>query len=172
MRIEVGKSGAVFGIAGSRLLMAVMVLCFASLPSACVSTPRALVAPEVQLVGLSLLDTSVASQRFRVDLAVTNPNAVTIPVERLSFSVRLAGSGVMSGRSTAPFELASGASTTLQLEVTTNLVSSLSRLVSLLQGPSDAIPYDLDGLVTLSRGLNPTFPFSRRGEVPLSLPAG
>jgi len=27
------------------------------------------------------------------------------------------------------------------------------------------------GLVTLRRGLNPTFPFSKRGEVPLSLPA-
>src|SRR5690606_8117926 len=134
--------------------------------------PRALVAPEVELVGLSLLDASAASQRFRVDLSVTNPNAVAVPIERLSFSVRLAGSGVMSGGSLAPFELASGASTTLQLEVTTNLVSSLSRLVSLLQGPADAIPYDLDGLVTLSRGLNPTFPFSRRGEVPLSLPAG
>lgn len=140
--------------------------------ASCVATPRSLVAPDVQLVGLSLLGVSADSQRFRVDLAVTNPNEVTIPIERLSFSVRLAGSGVMSGRSLSPFELASGESTTLQLEVTTNLVSSVSRLLALLQGPADSIQYDLDGLVTLSRGLNPTFPFSRRGEVPLSLPAG
>jgi LEA14-like dessication related protein len=173
MRIEAGRSKAVLSAVSSRAVLAVtLVACFVGLLSACVSAPRALVAPEVQLVGLSLLGVSADSQRFRVDLSVTNPNEVTIPVERLSFSVRLAGSGVMNGRSLAPFELASGASTTLQLEVTTNLVSSLSRLLSLLQGPSDAIPYDLDGLVTLSRGLNPTFPFSRRGEVPLSLPAG
>lgn len=151
---------------------AAVAACVFAVISACVATPRALVAPEVQLVGLSLLDASADSQRFRVDLAVSNPNEVTLPVERLSFSVRLAGSGVMNGRSLSPFELASGESTTLELEVTTNLVSSVSRLLALLQGPADAIQYDLDGLVTLSRGLNPTFPFSRRGEVPLSLPAG
>ncbi|HEX6993308.1 MAG TPA: LEA type 2 family protein [Gammaproteobacteria bacterium] len=153
------------------ILTAVLLACIGLAPAACVS-PRELVAPEVQLVGLSLLGATAEAQRFRVDLAVSNPNEVTIPIERLSFSVRLAGSGVMSGRSLSPFELASGASTTLQLEVTTNLVSSVSRLLALLQGPADAIQYDLDGLVTLSRGLNPTFPFSRRGEVPLTLPAG
>jgi len=170
MRIRIGR-----GIGAGRLravVAAALLLCIGAAVSACVSTPRSLDAPEVQLVGLSLLGVSADSQRFRVDLAVTNPNEVTIPIERLSFSVRLAGSGVMSGRSLSPFELASGESTTLQLEVTTNLVSSVSRLVSLLQGPADSIQYDLDGLVTLSRGLNPTFPFSRRGEVPLSLPAG
>jgi len=164
MGIGVGRLRAV--------VAAALLACIGVAVSACVSTPRSLVAPEVQLVGLSLLGVSADSQRFRVDLAVTNPNEVTIPIERLSFSVRLAGSGVMSGRSLSPFELASGESTTLQLEVTTNLVSSVSRLLSLLQGPADAIQYDLDGLVTLSRGLNPTFPFSRRGEVPLSMPAG
>jgi len=141
-------------------------------PAACIQMPRELLPPDVQLVGLSLLGASADSQRFRVDLAVTNPNDVTIPIERLSFSVRLAGSGVMSGRSLEPFELASGESTTLELEVTTNLVSSVSRLLALLQGPSDSIQYDLDGLVTLSRGLRPTIPFARRGEVPLTLPAG
>jgi len=154
------------------LFSAALLACVGLGVASCVATPRSLVAPDVQLVGLSLLGVSADSQRFRVDLAVTNPNEVTIPIERLSFSVRLAGSGVMSGRSLSPFELASGESTTLQLEVTTNLVSSVSRLLALLQGPADSIQYDLDGLVTLSRGLNPTFPFSRRGEVPLSLPAG
>ncbi len=154
------------------ILTAGLIVCIGLAPAACLQTPRELLPPDVQLVGLSLLGASADSQRFRVDLAVTNPNDVTIPIERLSFSVRLAGSGVMSGRSLAPFELASGESTTLQLEVTTNLVSSVSRLLALLQGPADSIQYDLDGLVTLSRGLKPTIPFNRRGEVPLTLPAG
>src|SRR5690606_37272311 len=95
MRIEIRSARAVFSATRSRAaLAATVVACFVCVASACVSTPRALLAPEVQLVGLSLLDTSADSQRFRVDLSVTNPNEVTIPVERLSFSVRHAGSGV------------------------------------------------------------------------------
>jgi len=164
MRIGIGNVRAFF--------TAALVACTLLGASGCVSIPRELVAPEVRLVGLTLLEAAADSQRFRVDLAVTNPNEVTIPIERLSFSLRLAGSGVMSGRSLQPFELASGDSTTLQLEVTTDLVSSVPRLLSLLQGPAGAIQYDLDGLVTVSRGFRPTLPFSRRGEVPLSLPTG
>jgi LEA14-like dessication related protein len=136
----------------------------------CMSAPRTLESPHVQLVGLALLGMSAESQRFLVDLEVANPNNVRIPVAALSFSVRIAGSGVMSGRTVESFTLMPGEAQTVQLEVTADLVSSVSRLLSLLQGPTSTIPYDLDGLVTLSRGLRPTFPFSRRGEVPLALP--
>lgn len=138
----------------------------------CAGGPRALTAPDVQLVGLTLAESTAESQRFRVNLRLTNPNEVEIPIERISFNLRVAGGGVMSGRTVEPLTVAPGEAGFVQVDVTTNLVSSVSRLFALLQGPASAIPYDLDGLVTVSRGLNPTFPFNRRGEVPLSLPAG
>lgn len=161
---------SMISLPGRVLAVCVTLLLVLGLAS-CAAAPRTLEAPTVELVGLSLVSASAESQRFRVSLRVANGNPIALPVERVSFSVRVGGGGVMSGRSTEPFTLAAGGSETVQLEVTTNLVSSVSRLLSLLQGPNDAIGYDLNGLVTLSRGLNPTFPFSARGEIPLSMPA-
>src|SRR5690606_6617022 len=74
---------------GAGLAAAVLVL--ASLLAACVAAPRTLEAPEVDLVGLALLDGSADAQRFRIGLRVTNPNDVRVSVQRLSFNVRLAG---------------------------------------------------------------------------------
>lgn len=144
----------------------------ASVLAGCAASPRTLVAPDVQVVAVALLDVAADSQRFRVDLNVMNTNDVRIPIERISFSMRFAGAGVMRGSSVEPFTLEPGGSRAVEFDVTTDLVSSVSRLLALLQGPDDAIAYDIDGMVTLSRGFRPTFPFSRRGEIPLAMPAG
>lgn len=138
----------------------------------CAGTPRAVEVPEVRISTLSLIEATADSQRFQVGLSVHNTNAVAIPIEALSFSMRLGGGGLLTGRTTEPFTLEPGAEQTVAVEVDSDLVSSLSRLIGLLQGPSDAISYDLDGLVRLSRGLNRTLPFNYRGQVPLALPAG
>src|SRR5690606_40564195 len=64
------------------------------------------------------------------------------------------GGGLLTGRTIEPFMLEPGAEQVVPVEVESDLVSSLSRLIGLLQGPSDSINYDLDGLVRLSRGFN------------------
>jgi len=155
---------------GAGLAAAVLVL--ASLLAACVAAPRTLEAPEVDLVGLALLDGSADAQRFRIGLRVTNPNDVRVSVQRLSFNVRLAGGGVMSGQAPGLLALEPGEVREIEVDVRTSLVSSVSRLLSLVQGPAATVPYDLDGLVTLSRGIQPTRPFTARGEVPLAIPGG
>lgn len=151
-------------------LLPAAVLAVIGMLGGCASAPRPVAPPEVSLAALHLLDTGDTAQRFRVYLQVTNPNDVRVPIERLSFAVRIAGGGMMRGAADTRFVLAPGESRDVDVEIATNLVSSVSRLAGLVQGPSSAVPYDLDGLVTLSRRVNPTHPFSERGEVPLTLP--
>src|SRR5690606_37711929 len=126
----------------------------------CAGTPRSVEVPDVRISTLALVDATADSQRFRVGLLVHNTNAVPIPIEELSFSMRLGGGGLLTGRTIEPFMLEPGAEQVVPVEVESDLVSSLSRLIGLLQGPSDSINYDLDGLVRLSRGFNRILPFN------------
>src|SRR5690606_12158860 len=157
--------------AASRLAAALLAF-IGVLAAGCVSPQRTIEAPVVELVGLALLESQADAQRFRVELRVTNPNEGRIDIQHLSFSVRLAGGGVMRGRVDEPLALEPGERRYVEANVPTSLVSSVSRLQALVQGQSATVPYDLDGLVTLSRGLNPIYPFNARGEVPLALPRG
>ena len=94
-------------------LLTSLVVGLASIHSACSSLPGSSATPEVQLTGLSLLDASGDIQRFRVSFEVSNPNAVAVPFEKLSFSVRLGGEGVLTGETVQTVTLpASGSETT------------------------------------------------------------
>jgi LEA14-like dessication related protein len=137
----------------------------------CATAARNVQPLEVQLVSLALLGAGADAQRFRVGFDVRNPNALAIPVEQLGFNVRLAGSGVLQGRAVEPFTLDANATRTVQIDVEGNLVASVSRLIAMVQGPEATIPYDLDGMITLSRGFNRSLPFSHRGQVPLAMPS-
>jgi LEA14-like dessication related protein len=134
------------------------------------SSTSTLAPPRVELTGITALSSAANNQRFRVSLLLTNPNAEPLPIEKLQFSVRLAGEGRLEGDSGA-LTVAPQNTETLSVEVPGDLVSSLSRLLSLLQGPESGLPYELVGQVTLARARQNYVPFNSTGQVPLSTPA-
>ena len=151
---------------GARLLL---VAC-AALAAGCATLQNALEPPQVRLVGLTLVEASAANQRFELALDVRNPHPIPFPGEELAVSVRLGGAGLLDGRSLEPFVLPAREAETVRIEVESDIVSSLSRLLSLAQGPNSALAYELNGRVTPSRRLSGPIPFSTRGEVPLAVP--
>jgi LEA14-like dessication related protein len=142
-----------------------------ALCAACSATPRSLQPPRVEMVGLAVLSPGAASPRFRVSLLVTNPNTEALPVEALRFSVRLGGEGVLNGNWAEPVTVAAQGQETLRVDVDGDLVSSLSRLLAIVQGPQSALPYELFGSLTLDRRPPNMFPFNASGQVPLSATA-
>jgi LEA14-like dessication related protein len=144
-------------------------ICVASV-AACSSLPRQLAPPRVELVELRLLQASFDGQRFAVRVQLNNPNAVAIPVRMLEFDVRLAGEGLLDGRSVAPFTLPAGGSQAVDIEIFSNLVSSATRLLALVQGPQNMLEYELQGELTLDAALREPLGFYSRGQVPLVLP--
>lgn len=139
---------------------------------ACSSVPRTVAPPEVDLIGLSLLEATPDGQRFRVSLLLENPNDIPLPLQAIRFNARLGGEGILSGESLAPLELPARGRETLRLEIQTDLVSSVSRLLALVQGPGDGVPYEINGRVTLSGRTARSLPFSQSGSVPLSASMG
>jgi LEA14-like dessication related protein len=138
---------------------------------ACSATPRSVLAPRVEVVGLAILSPGAATSRFRVSLLVTNSNPEPLPVEAVRFSVRLGGEGLLNGNSAEPLLVPAQGNATLRVEVDGDLVSSLSRLLATLQGPQSTLPYELFGSLTLDRRPPNMFPFNASGQVPLSATA-
>jgi LEA14-like dessication related protein len=140
------------------------------LVQACSSLPRQLASPRVEIVELQLLQTGFDGQRFAVRLMLENPNAIAIPVRLLEFDIRLGGEGLLEGASSAPFLLPANGSQAVEVEIFSNLVSSATRLLALVQGPGNALEYEIQGRLTLDVSFRDPIGFYQRGQVPLIIP--
>jgi len=137
----------------------------------CSGLPRSIVPPDVQLVSLSLIEATTDGQRFRLGFLLRNANDFPVPVQSVRFSARLGGEGVLTGESLG-LTLPAGGEERLRVEVRTELVSSITRLLSLVQGPEDGLSYELAGRITLDGRPPRTLPFAHSGLVPLSASMG
>ena len=135
----------------------------------CSSIPRGLAPIQPQLLSLDMIQASFEGQRFQVELSLTNPNSVELPVRHLEFDVRLAGEGLLAGETAVPFVLPAQDRETVRLEIFSEIVSSTSRLMSLAQGPQNALTYELQGQLTLDAGMRDPVPIASRGQVPLTV---
>lgn len=162
MNLEPGAAGH-----GRRARLLVAAVCLLAL-GACSSVPRQIAPLQVELVSLTLLDATVDHQRFAATFEIANPNPFDIPIDGLEFSARLSGQGVLIGETFEPASLPAGATHTLRAEVTTEIVSSLASMLAVVQGPDNAIPYELNGAIRIASGLERRARFSYSGRVPLS----
>jgi LEA14-like dessication related protein len=135
----------------------------------CATGPRSIEAPRVEVTGLTALGPSGAGQRFSVRLLVDNPNVEPLVIEELNFAVRLASEGRLDGRFAERLTIPALDRDTLTVEVESDIVSSLSRLIAIVQGPANTLPYEIVGNVRLDRRFQAPLPFFSRGEVPLAM---
>ncbi len=142
----------------------------ALLTAGCSSIPRRLAPIQPELLSVSLVEASFEGQRFQVELMLSNPNAVEIPVRQIEFDVRLAGEGLLQGVSYVPVTLPAQGRETVTVEIFSEIVSSVSRLMSLAEGPDNSLDYELQGLLTLDVAMREPVAMAYRGRVPLTVP--
>lgn len=141
---------------------------FVALLTSCAAAPESLTPPRVEVVGLTALKSVAGRQHFRVTLLVDNMNTEPLQIAEVRFTLRLAGEGQLSGVAGA-MTVPALTRETAAVEVDSDIVSSLSRLLAVVQGPSDALPYEIFGNVVLARRFQNRLPFAFSGEVPLSM---
>ncbi len=142
----------------------------AALLCGCAATPPSITIPRVEVVELSPLRTAAGRQHFRVGLLVDNQNTEPLAIAEVRFTLRIAGEGQIQGKS-APVTVPALTRETIHLDVDSDPISSLSRLQSVVQGPTNALPYDIYGNIMLDRAMQNRLPFSFSGVVPLSTTA-
>ncbi len=135
--------------------------------TACASLRGGLEAPSVQLTSIDLLETRSLSQRFRIGLTLTNPNARALPVRGLTYSLALEGVDVVQGASNKIPELPPYSETPLELEATASLINALRLLNEIMQSQSDKpVAYTFSSKVDVV-GLPRPVRLVESGEVPL-----
>jgi len=133
------------------------------LGAACALTPH-LARPELSIVDVQLLGSTLWEQRLKVRVHVHNPNDRALPVKGIEYSMEVMGQQAASGVSDASFVVPPMGEADFDMNVTTNLAGALLQLLS--RGPDtlgQSVPYRLTGRVELSQGLLRSIPFEESG---------
>ena len=125
--------------------------------------------PTVKLASLALLEASMSRQVYAVKLEVDNPNGYPLPVRAINYSVRLAQKDFATGATGDAFSIPANGSDTIDLEVRTNLIESISTLAQLLQGGARELDYQLSGDIQINLPFVSAVPFSQTGKIPLTM---
>ena len=145
-------------------LIAVVLL--SSVPLADSFAQRGLMAPRVTVQSLEPLPPMGSEQRFRAVILVDNMNTEPLKLRALDFKLRLAAQGIIDG-AIGSLTIEALDQATVTVELGSEIVSSLSRLLSFVQGPENTLPYEIYGRATFERGRIDPLDFSAEGNVPL-----
>jgi hypothetical protein len=121
----------------------------------------------VALQTLEPLKSTGAGQRFRAVLLIDNMNTEPLKIRNIEFKLRLADQGIVDGN-TGGFTIEALDQQTMTLELSSEIISSLSRLLSFAE--DNKLPYEIYGKVTLDRRRMQPLQFSAHGQVPLVMP--
>jgi LEA14-like dessication related protein len=133
--------------------------------SACALPPR-LQAPQLSVADVQLLGGDLMQQRLRVRMHVQNPNDRALAVQGIVYTLEVEGEEFASGESAASFTVPALGAADFDMNVTTNLATTLLRILS-GGGNTRALAYHLTGKVTLAQGFLRSIPFEQRGTFKL-----
>lgn len=152
------------------IFLRLSLICVAALAlSGCQSLLDQLEAPDVQLSAIRLAQADLTTQRFELEFAISNPNAIALPVRAVNYGVTLAGVSLASGSTTSAFRVPANGDGTFSVSVETSLVEALRMLgTSVLGGGSKTLDYDVGGSVALDLPLVRPLPFNAKGSVDVS----
>ena len=122
--------------------------------------------PEVQLSNIKVLERSGFEQLFLLQIRVTNPNKMALPIAGLHYSLRLNGFELFTGNATDLPALNAHSNTAIDLPVRANLINAGAILTSLLISETPDIKYQLDADFDLT-GILPDFHIAKKGVVNL-----
>ncbi len=155
-----------------RRLMAMCVLAgFLAQPAqlAMAAKKPPLLPPHITVQTVAALPSS-SPQRFRITLRVDNLNTEPLTVKAIEFKLKLASEGIIDGDSYGLLVVGALEQQIVTLDLHSDIVSSLSRLQAFTRGPTNLLPYEIYGKVTLDH--RPKFkaevPFTSSGDVPLT----
>lgn len=140
-----------------------------TLLNACSLLERPLEEPEFRVDRVSILELGASEQRFRITLAVDNPNPHSLRVREIRYALQLGGLELAEGQSTSAFTLAAEDTTTVDLDARTQLLGSLPGLMRMAYSGRRTFDYKLTGEVAYGRFFRGSQGFSRNGSLELLL---
>jgi len=122
--------------------------------------------PKVSLTTFRLLPSEGMAPRFEIGLHVVNPNLTPLPLQGLSYSVKIEGRQILSGVTSELPIIAGYAEGDVVLQATADLFNGLRLLSELMAEPRDTFSYELEAKLDIGRML-PNIRIKETGEIPL-----
>ena len=122
--------------------------------------------PRVTLASLTPVKLSLFEQRFEVGLRLQNPNAFTLPIQALDYTLAINGEDFASGMSRTDLQVPAFGEELVTVTVTSDLLNSLDQIRRWQQGPPEALDYRLSGRAHIA-DMPVRLPFEYAGSVNL-----
>jgi len=135
--------------------------------SGCASLSMSFDKPDVKLVSVNLLPSDGLAQNLAIKLRVTNPNAVTLPLVGMKYSLSLQGYDLISGVTRDIGSIPGYSDTDVELLATMDWINGLRLIRSLVASPGSSVRYELDAKLDPGKFL-PAFHVTERGMIDLS----
>jgi len=156
------KSSRRLTIAGCILTLGVLGGC-ASIPDNLISSP------EVELRDVKVVGLGFKNQTFLLSFDISNPNPFPLPVNHISYGVRLDGQRFASGKTTSDISVPASGETQFAISVELDLLTTAPQLLSVVRdGVRTEIPYELEGQLGIDLPLTPPVSYRTDGAIRLN----
>lgn len=136
----------------------------AALLCACAAQTK-LEAPNLSVINMEMLESSLFTQRLKVRVRVQNPNDIALPVKGVSAKLEIAGEKFASGVSADSFTVPAFGEQEFDLLVDASMAKTLLTMMGKGGGAKamESLDYRISGKVSLSSGMVRSIPFDETG---------
>lgn len=137
---------------------------------ACASLPENIISkPEVQLRDVQVLGLGFRNQTFLLSFDIHNPNPFPLPVNHVSYGVRIDGQRFASGKTPSEISVPASGDTQFDISVELDLLTTAPQLLSLVRdGVRAEVPYDLEGQLGIDLPFTPPVAYRTHGAIRLN----
>ena len=137
--------------------------------SACASIPQNIIAkPQVTLRDVQVVGLGFKNQTFLLSFDIHNPNPFSLPVNHVSYDVRLDGMRFASGQTDCDISVPASGDGEFAMSVELDLLTTAPRLLSIIRdGVRGDIPYELEGELGIDLPLTPAVKYRGGGSIRL-----
>ena len=136
----------------------------------CASIPETLIEqPDVRLRDVKVQGLGFDAQTFLLTFDISNPNAFRLPVNYVSYGLKLDGQQFASGKTSGNVSVPASGMTEFAISVDLDLLNTAPRLLSIIRnGVRREIPWELDGELGLDIPLTPPVTYTNSGVIQLN----
>lgn len=136
----------------------------------CASLPENIISkPKVELRDVQVVGLGFKNQTFLLSFDIHNPNPFPLPVNHVSYGVRLDGQRFASGQTPSEISVPASGDSQFDISVELNLLATAPQLLSIVRdGVRAEVPYDLEGQLGIDIPFTPPVTYRTQGAVRLN----